>query len=218
MKIEYLGHASFLITTSAGTRIVTDPIDPSAYPGTFSYSEFNEPADVVTISHEHKDHGGVRVVKGDPVLITNPGKFAVKDTEFLGVATYHDEVNGEKRGRNTVFVISADGLRVAHLGDLGHVLTGDQAAEIGNIEVALIPVGGYFTIDASQARVVADQLDADIVIPMHYKTAKCELPIAGVEIFLEGKPDVVREPGSEIELTSQTVPPGRRIVVLSHRL
>lgn len=218
MKIEYLGHASFLITTSAGTRVVTDPIDSAVYPGTYSYDEFNEKADAITISHGHKDHSGVRVVKGDPVHITAPGRFAVKDVEFLGVATYHDDVKGEKRGRNTVFVISADGVRVAHMGDLGHVLTGDQAAEIGNVDVALIPVGGYFSIDAEQAHRVADQLDANIVIPMHYKTAKCESPIAGLEGFVEGRSDVISESGSVIEVTKDTIPSERRIVVLNHRL
>jgi len=218
MNVEYLGHASFLITTLAGTRIVTDPVDPAGYPGALNYAEFNESADVVTVSHEHKDHAGLRVVKGNPVLITSPGKFAVKDAEILGVATYHDEVEGGKRGRNTVFVISSEGIRIAHMGDLGHVLTADQAAEIGNVDVALIPVGGNFTIDAIGARAVADQLDADIVIPMHYKTEKCEFPIAGVADFIEGSSDVVREPGSSLELTKETIPHGRRVVVLNHRL
>ena len=155
MIIRFLGHASFLITTAAGTRILTDPFDPADYGDEFTYGAFTGPVEVITLSHEHRDHSGYRKIKGSPVIIKGEGKFGAEDAEFLGVATYHDSSQGAQRGRNTVFVISADGLRIAHMGDLGHVLTADQAAEIGNVDVALIPVGGYYTIDAEQAEKVA---------------------------------------------------------------
>lgn len=218
MKIEYLGHSSFLITTSQGTRIITDPFDPAGYPGQLNYGVYSEPVDVVTISHDHADHAGFKVLRGSPVLIKGEGTFAAKDTEFLGVGTYHDDAKGAKRGKNTVFVISADGLRIAHLGDLGHVLTAEQAAEIGNVDVALVPVGGYFTIDATQATKVAEQLDANIVIPMHYKTPKCNFPIASVEEFLKGKTNVVRTGSSAIEVTRESIPNRQQIVVLDPAL
>ena len=143
---------------------------------------------MVTLSHEHKDHSGVGVVTGCPIIIRGNGKFIAKEVEFLGVATYHDDERGEKRGGNTVFVISVDGLRIAHLGDLGHVLTSDQAAEIGNVDIALVPVGGNYTIDAAQAWKVAGQIDAQMIIPMHYSSEKCLFPIAGVEDFIADKP------------------------------
>jgi len=218
MKIEYLGHSSFLITTSQGTRIITDPFDPAGYPGQLNYGVYSEPVDVVTISHDHADHAGFKVLRGSPVLIKGEGTFAAKDAEFLGVGTYHDDAKGAKRGKNTVFVISADGLRIAHLGDLGHVLTAEQAAEIGNVDVALVPVGGYFTIDATQATKVAEQLDANIVIPMHYKTPKCNFPIASVEEFLKGKTNVVRTGSSAIEVTRESIPNRQQIVVLDPAL
>ena len=218
MKIQFLGHASFLITTEAGTRIVMDPVDPEAYAGSLDYRPFDETADVVTVSHEHADHGGVGVVKGTPTVIRCGGKSAAKEVEFWGVETCHDEAGGTQRGRNTVFVVSADGLRVAHMGDLGHLLTAEQAAEIGAVDAALIPVGGTFTVDASQAQQVADQVDARIVIPMHYKTEKCEFPIAGVEAFLAGKPNVIRQGGSVLEVEKGTVPEQQQIVVLDHLL
>ncbi len=218
MRIEYLAHSSFLITTKAGTRIVTDPFDPAAYPGKMAYRPFRGEADIVTISHEHSDHGKPEVVGGSPIVIKGNGKFAAKEVEFVGVATWHDKRQGSERGRNTVFVISVDGLRVAHMGDLGHVLTGDQAAEIGAVDVALVPVGGFYTIDAAEAARVADQVSAQIVIPMHYRTAKCDFPIAGVDDFLAGKPNVTRAAGSVLEVTAGSVPEEPRIVVLEHAL
>ncbi|MGQ9454852.1 MAG: MBL fold metallo-hydrolase [Armatimonadota bacterium] len=218
MKIEYLGHSCFLLTTSQGTKILTDPFDPSGYPGQLNYRMYSEPVDVVTVSHDHADHAGYKVVKGSPVLIKGEGKFVARDANFLGVGTYHDDARGAKRGRNTVFVISADGLRIAHLGDLGHVLTADQAAEIGNVDIALVPVGGYFTIDAAQATQVAQQLDANIIIPMHYRTQKCNFPIAGVEEFLKGKANVVRKDASVLEVTRDSIPAEQQIVVLTPAL
>lgn len=218
MKIQYLGHASFLLTTAEGTRIVTDPINREAYPDSVDYRPFNEPANIVTISHDHDDHRGVSVVLNTPVIIKGNGKFIANGAEFLGVATYHDESKGAERGRNTVFVIGADGLRVAHMGDLGHVLTSDQAAEIGAVDVALIPIGGVYTIDAAAAQKVADQVEAKIVIPMHYRTSKCRFPIAGVEDFLEGKPNVTRPGGSVLEVTRDSLPERQQIVVLEHAL
>lgn len=218
MKIEYLGHASFLLTTSAGTRIVTDPFDPAAYPDALKYRGFDETADIVTISHDHGDHSAASMVKGNPMIIKGDGKYKAEEVEFLGVGTFHDDDRGSKRGKNTVFVISVDGLRIAHMGDLGHVLTADQAAEIGAVDVVLIPVGGYYTIDAEQAGKVADQLSAQIVIPMHYANEKCSFPIAGVDDFIAGKPNVTREGVTSFEITPDTVPHEQSVVVLEPTL
>lgn len=218
MVIEFLGHSSFLITTSAGTRIVTDPIDPAAYDGTLSYRAFNERADIVTISHEHKDHSQVGVVKGAPIIIRGNGKFIAAEVEFLGVESFHDDSQGSQRGRNTVFIMSVDGLRVAHMGDLGSVLTADQASEIGAVDIALIPVGGHYTIDAAQADRVADQVSAKIVIPMHYANEKCRFPIAGVDEFIKGKTNVVRQGTSVLRLPTASMPSERTVVVLEPAL
>ncbi len=218
MKITYLAHASFLLTTQSETRIVIDPLDPEGYPGQLGYRAFNEPADIVTISHGHADHEGTSVVQGNPKIIRGNGKFESGGIEFLGVGTFHDKSQGAERGENTVFVITADGLKIAHMGDLGHLLTAEQAAEIGPVDVALIPVGGFFTIDSSEADSVAQQIEAKIVIPMHYKTPKCGFPIAGVEEFVEGKDNVSRPGASELEVTHDTLPTVQRIVVLEPAL
>jgi len=218
MRIQYQGHASFLLTTDAGTRILTDPFDPAAYAGRMTYRTFNKPVDIITISHGHNDHGAVHIVPDSPVIIKGNGKFIANEVEFLGIATYHDNARGEQRGKNTVFVICADDMRIAHFGDLGHVLTADQAAEIGAVDVALIPVGGFYTIDASQAAKVTEQVEAKIVIPMHYRNEKCDFPIAGVDDFIQGKPNIIRQGSSTLEVTKGSLPVKQQIVVLEHEL
>jgi L-ascorbate metabolism protein UlaG (beta-lactamase superfamily) len=218
VKIQYLGHASFLLVTNSGTRIVTDPFDPAAYPDTMRYKRFEGCADIVTISHDHRDHSEADVVKGNPVIIKGVGKFKAEEVDFLGVGTFHDDEKGSKRGKNTVFVISADGLTVAHMGDLGHVLTADQAAEIGAVDVVLLPIGGYYTIDPEQAWKVADQLSAQIVIPMHYANEKCSFTIAGVEAFTAGRANVTRKGVSTLEVTRETVPAEQQVIVLEPSL
>ncbi len=218
MRIEYLGHASFLITTNRGLRIVTDPVDSQEYPGTMMYSSFNEPADAITVSHDHPDHNSIGVVKGNPIIIKGIGKFAVKDVMFYGISTDHDPNSGAQRGKNTVFILEVDDIIVAHFGDLGHVLNADQAAQIGNVDIALLPVGGTYTIGPSEAHEVAEQVAANIVIPMHYSTSKCNFPIKGVEDFIDGMNNVVRLNSSVLEVTKENLPQSRQIIVLEPSL
>jgi L-ascorbate metabolism protein UlaG (beta-lactamase superfamily) len=136
--------------------------------------------------------------------------------EFRGVETAHDTVGGTERGKNVVFTFTVDDVKICHCGDLGHVLTEDQAAEIGAVDVLLPPVGGYFTIGPNEASKVADQLSAKIVIPMHYKTNKVDFPITFVDDFLKGKQNVKRLNSSEVEIKAGQLPQEREIVVLEH--
>ena len=218
MKIQWLGHSAFLITSDAGTRIVTDPYEPGGFGGSIRYGPLNEPADVVTVSHEHADHGYTGMVTGRPIVIKGAGKYVVAGIEFVAVQTMHDTTGGAERGKNTVFTFTVDGIKVCHLGDLGHVLNQDQAAEIGAVDVLFAPVGGYFTIGPGEAWQVADQLAPKIVIPMHFKTGKVDFPIVGVEEFLKGKPNVRRLESSTLELKKEDVPAQRQIIVLAHAL
>lgn len=218
MKIQWLGHSSFVITSDNGTRIVTDPYQPGAYDNALRYLPLNKPAEVITISHQHPDHNFPAMVTGNPIVISSAGKYVVSGIEFLGVQTMHDRSKGAERGKNIVFTFVVDGIKVCHLGDLGHVLTQDQAAEIGAVDVLLVPVGGFFTIDAVEACKVADMLAAKIVIPMHYKTEKLDFNIAPVEDFVKDKPNVRRLDASTLELKKEDVPEDREIVVLTHAL
>jgi len=215
MKIKWLGHASFLITSRDGLRVITDPYTVG---GGIDYSPIRETADVVVVSHDHSDHNNVSTVQGKPEVVKGSGKKTAKSIQFKGVGTSHDAAQGKQRGTNTVFCFTIDDMRLCHLGDLGHVLGPGQVTEIGAVDILFVPVGGFFTIDASVASQVCDQLKPKIVIPMHFKTAKCAYPLAGVEDFLKGKKNVRKVPGSEAEFEHEKLPAATEIVVLQPAL
>ena len=211
MKIRWLGHACFLITSGAGVRVVADPYTVG---GGIDYSPINETADVVVVSHNHSDHNNVAAVQGKPELVKGPGTKTAKGIQFKGVATSHDASQGMQRGSNTVFCFTIDDLRLCHLGDLGHALSQAQVTEIGPVDILFIPVGGFFTIDATVASHVCDQLKPKVVIPMHFKTPRCGYTIASVEDFLKGKKNVSRAMASEVELQRDKLPIAMEIVLL----
>jgi L-ascorbate metabolism protein UlaG (beta-lactamase superfamily) len=213
MKIKYLAHSAFLITSEKGTKIVTDPYEPEEE---LRYGEITETADIVTASHQHTDHNYVSVVRGNPKVVKTSEE--VKGIKVKAVPAYHDTIGGSRRGPNTIFCFDVDGVNVCHCGDLGHELTAEQVKAIGKVDVLLIPVGGTFTVDAKGAARVAEQLKAKVTIPMHYKTDKTSLPIAGVDEFLKGKNNVVRSGDSEIELTVEKLPGVSQIIVLKPSL
>ena len=213
MKIRYLAHSSFLITADDGTRIITDPYTTG---DEFKYAPITETADIVTVSHDHFDHNNVSGIKGNPQVVRESG--TVKGVTFKAVATAHDEKGGGERGKNTVMCMVVSGVRIVHLGDLGHFLTDNQVTEIHKVHVLLVPVGGFFTIDAATATEVAEQVRARVIIPMHYKTDKAALPIAPVDDFLKAKDNVTRVNGSEVEFTVPTLPAGPQIMVLKPSL
>ncbi len=146
------------------------------------------------------------------------GSKTVKGIGIKGIPTYHDPSKGNERGANTIFTFSVDRMQVCHLGDLGHILGDKEVAEIGTVDILLIPVGGYYTIDPKEATRVAEQINPKVLIPMHFKTEKCGFPIAPVEDFLKGKANVKRPMSSEISLDKKSLPQQMEIVVLEHAL
>jgi len=213
MKIKWLGHASFMITSEAGTKIITDPYVTG---GDLRYGEIKESADIVTVSHEHGDHNNVSAVQGSPEVVRGTAK--VKGIEFKGVPTYHDDAKGKSRGNNTILCFEVDGIRVCHLGDLGHQLNDKQVAELGSVDILLIPVGGNYTIDAKVASQLCDRLKPKVIIPMHFKNDKCAFPIAGVDEFLQGKEGVSRLDASEVEFKQGELSATTKTVVLKPAL
>jgi L-ascorbate metabolism protein UlaG (beta-lactamase superfamily) len=143
--------------------------------------------DVVLISHEHTDHNHIDAISGIYAVIRGPGKHSALGMEFQGVTTYHDEQSGAIRGENTVFCFQLDGVKICHLGDLGHVLTEKIVQEIGQVDVLFAPVGGIYTIDALGADRVVLQLHPRIAIPMHYQTDVLGFELDPVAKFLEGR-------------------------------
>lgn len=169
MEIQYFGHSCFKLKGKAGV-VVCDPFDSSV-----GLSFPTVSADAVTVSHDHADHNASNRVKGTsrrekPFIVSAPGEYEIGGISIFGVPTFHDESKGTERGRNIVFTIVLDHLRICHLGDLGHTLTDQHISQIGSVDVLLIPVGGKFTLSATQAMEVISSIEPSYVIPMHYKT------------------------------------------------
>ncbi|MDH5696183.1 MAG: MBL fold metallo-hydrolase, partial [Dehalococcoidia bacterium] len=177
-----------------------------------------EPADIVTVSHDHFDHGNVAAVGGNPEVVRRASRLTAKGIEFKGIAAYHDEAKGRLRGNNTIFCFEVDGIKVCHLGDLGHLLDDKQLAEIGSVDIVLIPVGGYYTIDAKAATEVCNQLKPKVIIPMHYRTEKGIPKIVGVDDFLRGKGNVSQLDTSQAEFKQGELPTTSQIIVLKSAL
>ncbi len=181
MIIRCIAHAKFFLELESGYRIVTDPYDPST-----GYPVAPLRADAVIVSHGHHDHSAVETVSGWTCQIREAGlRTLAPDVTVESFPTFHDDARGAKRGENLVSVVEAEGLRVCHLGDLGHLPDTGLVERLGRIDVLLVPVGGHFTIDAEQAAEVCRLLKPQTVIPMHYRTAyNASWPIAPVEDFL----------------------------------
>lgn len=215
MKLKWLGHSCFLITSETGLRIITDPYPQGSG---LNYSPINEAADIVTVSHDHFDHNNISAVSGKPEVITGNGVKNVKGIQFKGIATHHDESQGKERGTNTILCFSVDGIKLCHLGDLGHRLSKEQIAEIGALDILFIPIGGVFTIDAKMASTVSDDLKPKVVIPMHCKTHKCDWPLNTIEDFLAGKKNVKKLNSSETESKAGKLPEATEIMALQPAL
>ncbi|MFN4219587.1 MAG: MBL fold metallo-hydrolase [bacterium] len=196
MKLSYLGHSSFLVTTKKGTKIVIDPYNLKVN-RKFPFVS----AEIVLISHNHPDHNGAHLVKDNPKVLRRTtdylSSFEIKSSnneiiEFTSIPSFHDKFEGKKYGPNTIWVFSCDGIKIAHLGDLGHTLKEQQTKEMGIIDVMIAPIGGGdYTLNPKEFLIVMEQIKAMIAIPVHYKTKYTpwisssleELEFPGKEVF-----------------------------------
>jgi L-ascorbate metabolism protein UlaG (beta-lactamase superfamily) len=210
MDISWLGHSCFRIRGGQST-VITDP-----YPPSLGYSLGKPTAHIVTVSHQHPGHSYVRGIDGEPKLITRPGEYEVSGVLIIGIATYHDEEEGTKRGRNILYLVEVDEVSICHLGDLGHVLTTEQVEKLDNVDVLLLPVGGISTIDAPVAAKVVRQLEPKVVIPMHYKTPALNRELEPVERFLKetGIKQVDSRP--KLSFTKQSLPVSTQVFLLNY--
>lgn len=166
MIIRYYGHSFFQIDLKNGSSIAIDP-----YGAFQSYPKREIKPDICLISHAHHDHNGRSSLLPGVQIIDKPGEFHTDiGARIVGISTWHDEANGGKRGANTVFIIETENLRIGHAGDLGHMPTQEQMAQIGALDVLMLPVGGYYTIDAQMAKRIYQAMKPRVLVPMHYKT------------------------------------------------
>jgi L-ascorbate metabolism protein UlaG (beta-lactamase superfamily) len=209
VDINWLGHSCFRIKGNQAV-IITDPFPPD-----LGYSLGKQTADIVTVSHQHPSHSYTEGIGGEPKIISGPGEYEISGVLIIGIATFHDSVRGQTRGKNTVYLIEIDGITICHLGDLGHVLTSEQVEEIGDIDVLLLPVGGVSTINAAMAAEVIRQLEPKVVIPMHYKTPSLKRELDPVDDFFKEMGVGQIEPRNKLSVSRTNLPPSTQVFLLT---
>jgi len=202
------------LTSSKGIRFLTDPYESGSYGGAMGYKKIDQPTDAITISHNHADHNYISREHDKARIFREAGTFAFKGITVRGVGLYHDSSHGSERGSNIAFVYSIDGMSVCHLGDLGHELAKNEAADIGSVDVLMIPVGGTFTVGAEEAGRVLDLLSPRICLPMHYKTKSVGFNLGPLEDFTSGRNNVKKTDGSEVDISKTSLPQNTEIWVL----
>jgi L-ascorbate metabolism protein UlaG (beta-lactamase superfamily) len=227
VTIRWYGQSFFQIVSSKGTRIVTDPhnIEALGYPPGIK-------ADLITMSHNHNDHTMISSVEnGDKAKVLpgwkgedkkadwNPIDEKFRDVHIKTVGVYHDDQHGKDRGKNSVFIFEVDGLRIVHLGDLGHLLNKTQIKQIGTPDVLMIPVGGVFTINGEEAKKVVAQLKPRrYIIPMHYGIGSFDDVLTADEFLDEQKKEnIKRSKGNELVVRTDFAPAEPIIAMLNYR-
>lgn len=215
MDITYYGHSCFRLRGKSAS-LVTDPYDPKKVG--LKYPKLQ--SDVVTISHHHDDHDYIDQMKEYKRVVDGPGEYEISGVSIIGISTYHDDKKGETRGKNTIYVIEMDEVRLAHMGDLGHKLSDKVIGLIGGIDILMIPVGGEYTINDSVAAEVVRDIEPTITIPMHYQ-------VKGLnpEVFkkLDNVDNFLSEVGLSVEKTNKfsfkksDIGEDQRVIVLERK-
>lgn len=224
MNVRYLGHSCFLVSSSKGSSVVIDP-----YSQRIPYDLPQVEPDVVLVSHEHHDHNAYYRFENGPMLVKRSHGFPCEtelniartgeNLTFHGMPSFHDDQEGRRRGPNTIWHWFWEGVHFAHFGDIGHLLTDDQMATLGKIDVVFIPVGGKETLEPSQASLLVNQLNPRIVFPMHYKTDQigegplCEHPLTA---FTEKMSNVEDAATTAVEVELARLPAQTKVVCLRH--
>lgn len=224
--IAYYGHSFYVVTSSTGTSVAFDPHAIPAYGRTPGIK-----ADVICMSHEHNDHTQIGAIENfkDAKKIagwTGGGFRAdwnivdekVKDVRIRSVGLYHDDMDGMKYGKVAAFIVEMDGWKIAHLGDVGHMLSREQIQQIGKVDVVMVPVGGIYTLNGTDAQKVVEQVrPKEYIFPMHYGTPVFD-DVLSPEEFLDGQPRerVAKSDDNKITLNRDPTRPRPLIVLLNY--
>jgi L-ascorbate metabolism protein UlaG (beta-lactamase superfamily) len=212
MKIKWYGHSAFRLTTADNVSIIIDPYEPGGLGGTIRYDQITDQADIVLVSHDHEDHNYTEGIKGPFRLISKEGFYDIKGVRIRAIGTFH----GAGMGQNLVFVVEADGVRVMHLGDIGHTLDQSSITQVGKIDVLMIPADGVYTLGPREASQMINDIKPSLIIPMHFRTKKGGRTIGGVDRFIEGKQHVRTISHSEIEVSTDALPNDSEIILLQY--
>lgn len=177
INIKWFGHSMWKIWNDQ-ISLITDPFTAIGYK-----LPSHETADIVLSSHDHFDHNNFSLIKGDPAIFNQPGIYQHKGIKITNFPVWHDDTEGSQRGANLLMKFSLAGKNFLHCGDLGHIPEQEVITKLGNIDILFVPIGGFYTIDADQAKQLIDLLSPVITFPMHYKTAVLDFPIASAEPF-----------------------------------
>jgi L-ascorbate metabolism protein UlaG (beta-lactamase superfamily) len=217
MEITYLGHSSFKIKGKNAT-VVTDPFFPEMLGIKYPKTE----ADIVTVSHQHRDHNFIETIGGGPFIISLPGEYELKEVSVFGYPSYHDSKKGEERGQNTIFLIEIDGIKICHLGDLGGPLSPKTLDEVSIADILMIPVGGKVTLNAKEAVELIKQAEPLIVIPMHYKTPQLNQEkfgdLSDVDVFLKEMDATTPEKSDKLILTKDKLPAETKVILMERKI
>lgn len=194
MDVTWLGHGCFRLRGRTAA-VVTDP-----YPPAVGLKLPRMDAEVVTVSHPHENHSYTQVVRDGAYEIHGPGEYEIAGVSVIGIPTYHDAEKGAKHGRNTVYLIEVDDVRICHLGDLGHKLDDAEAEAVASPDVLLVPVGGHAAMNGAQAAEVVRQLEPRYVVPMHYAIPGLKLPLDPIDRFLKEMGVTAGEPQPKLSV------------------
>jgi len=211
LDVTWLGHGCFRLR-GRSAAVVTDPFPPA-----IGLKLPKLDADLVTISHEHENHSYTQVMR-DAYEIRGPGEYEVAGVSVIGVPTFHDAQKGAKHGRNTVYLIEIDDVRVCHLGDLGHALDDAEAEAISAPDVLLVPVGGHTSINAAQAAEIVRQLEPRFVVPMHYAIPGLKLELDPLDRFLKEMAVAASEPQPKLSVSASSGEYETKVVVLEPKV
>ncbi|MBN2149457.1 MAG: MBL fold metallo-hydrolase [Anaerolineales bacterium] len=213
MEITWYGLSCFRLTERGLATVVTDPYDSDVA----GYEALKLRADIVTISHDAPGHNYTTGVKGSSRVITGPGEFEIGGVFITGIQTNGHGKSLVDEPRNTLYVYDYDGVTVAHLGDLRRVPSQTEVEALGNVNVALVPVGGGGGLNAAKAAEVISLLEPGFVIPMHYSTPSCAIKLAPLSKFLKemGLSDI--EPQPTLKLTKSAIPEETKVVILQYQ-
>ncbi|MPQ42347.1 MBL fold metallo-hydrolase [Clostridium tarantellae] len=210
MNIYWFGHSCFLIKTSKSKRILTDPFDLD-----IGYVPFKGFVDIVTISHSHFDHNCTKYLNKDTHILNEKVFYECEFFNIKSFTSFHDELNGNKRGDNLIFKFVIDDIVLCHLGDLGHILSKKTILDLGHIDILFIPVGNYFTINLNIVKKLIDLISPKYIIPMHYKTKNFKFFLDGIDKFLLKMKSYKKTTSNMLSVDKTSLPNESTIVILN---
>ncbi len=213
MEITWYGHSCFKLSDRGQATVVCDPYDHEQV----GYSPLKLKADIVTVSHESPSHSYLKAVKGDPYVISGPGEYEIGGVFITGLRTNHRKKKDQLLPPNTLYLIDYSGINIVHLGDMVQVPTQTEVEDLGPVHIALVPVGGVSSLNASQASEAISLFEPNIVIPMHYATPASKIKSEPIAKFLKEMGLSTIETVPSYKVTSvDTLPEETQVVVLDY--